>query len=105
MNFTNGDGLDLTYYDIDFFGGLSEKTNYLINDENANIDWCYFICQIIYYYVLYLYLIITFYFILLFILCLVFLILVVSKIHVLFGLNMNEDDVCLADCETTRTIL
>ena len=34
-----------------------------------------------------------------------FLILVVSKIHVLFGLNMNEDDVCLADCETTRTIL
>ena len=25
MNFTNGDGLDLTYYDIDFFGGLSEN--------------------------------------------------------------------------------
>ena len=25
MNFTNGDGLDLTYYDIDFFGGPNEK--------------------------------------------------------------------------------
>ena len=25
MNFTDGDGLDLTYYDIDFFGGPSEK--------------------------------------------------------------------------------
>ena len=47
MNFTDGDGLDLTYYDIDFFGGLSEKTYYLINDKNANIDWCYFIYQII----------------------------------------------------------
>ena len=47
MNFTYGDGLDLTYYDIDFFGGLSEKTYYLINDKNANIDWCYFIYQII----------------------------------------------------------
>nr|CAN61800.1 hypothetical protein VITISV_044293 [Vitis vinifera] len=49
MNFTDGDGLDLTYYDIDFFG-------------------------------------------------------VISKIHVLFGLKMNEDDVCLADCVTTYTI-
>ena len=38
MNFTNGDGLDLTYYDIDFFGGPSEKTDHLINDENINID-------------------------------------------------------------------
>ena len=26
MNFTDGDVLDLTYYDIDFFEGLSEKT-------------------------------------------------------------------------------
>ena len=26
MNFTDGEGLDLTYYDIDFFGGPSEKT-------------------------------------------------------------------------------
>ena len=25
MNFTDGGGLDLTYYDIDFFGGPSEK--------------------------------------------------------------------------------
>ena len=38
MNFTDGDGLDLTYYDIDFFGGPSEKTNHLINDEKINID-------------------------------------------------------------------
>ena len=37
MNFTDGDVLDLTYYDIDFFEGLSEKTDHLINDENANI--------------------------------------------------------------------
>ena len=38
MKFTNGDGLDLTYYDIDFFEGPSEKTNHLINDEKINID-------------------------------------------------------------------
>ena len=38
MNFINDDGLDLTYYDIDFFGGPSEKTDYLINDEKVNID-------------------------------------------------------------------
>ena len=38
MNFINGDGLDLTYYDIDFFGGPIEKTYYLINDEKINID-------------------------------------------------------------------
>ena len=38
MKFTNGDGLDLTYYYIDFFGGPSEKTNHLINNENNNID-------------------------------------------------------------------
>ena len=25
MNFTDGDGLDLIYYDIDFFGGPNEK--------------------------------------------------------------------------------
>ena len=25
MNFTNSNGLDLTYYDIDFFGGSSGK--------------------------------------------------------------------------------
>ena len=104
MNFTDDDGLDLTYYGIDFFGDPSEKVDHLINDENANINWCYFIYQIIYYYVLYLYLIITFSFILLFTLCL-FLILVVYKIYVLFGLKMNEDDVCLVDCATIHTIL
>ena len=43
-------------------------------------------------------LILTFDFLLLFTLCLIFL--VISKIHVLFGLKMNEDDICLADCET-----
>ena len=61
--------------------------------------------QIIYYDVLYLYLIITFSFILLFTSCFVFLILVVSKIHVLFGLKMNEDDIRLTDYTTTHTIL
>ena len=61
MKFIDGDGVDLTCYDIDFFGGLSEKNDHLINDENANIDCCYFIYQIIYYYVLYLHLIITFF--------------------------------------------
>ena len=40
----------------------------------------------------------------LFTLCL-FLILVISKIHVLFGLKMNEDDLCLINCATTHTIL
>ena len=34
MNFTNRNGLDLNYYDTDFFGGLSEKIDYLMNDEN-----------------------------------------------------------------------
>ena len=39
MNFTDNDGLDLTYYDINFFGGPSEKKiNHLINDEDKNID-------------------------------------------------------------------
>ena len=61
--------------------------------------------QIIYYDVLYLYLIITFSFILLFTSCFVFLFFLVSKIHVLFGLKMNEDDICLTDYTTTHTIL
>ena len=38
MNFTDGDRLDLTYYDIDFFGGPNEKIDHLINDEKINID-------------------------------------------------------------------
>ena len=40
----------------------------------------------------------------LFTLCLVFFF-VISEIPVLFGLKMNEDDVCLANCATTYTIL
>ena len=38
MNFTNGDGLVLTYYDIDSFRGSREKVDHLTNDENNNID-------------------------------------------------------------------
>ena len=30
---------------------------------------------------------------------------VISEVHVLFGLKMNGDDVCLADYATTHTIL
>ena len=33
--FTNINGVDLTYYDADFIGGPSEKTDYLMNDENT----------------------------------------------------------------------
>ena len=35
INFTDRNGLDLTYYDTDFFGGPSEKIEYLMNDENT----------------------------------------------------------------------
>ena len=35
MNFTNGNGLDLIYYDVDFFEDHSEKMNYRMNDENT----------------------------------------------------------------------
>ena len=35
MNFINRNGLDLTYYDTDFFGGPSGKMDYLMNDENT----------------------------------------------------------------------
>ena len=35
MNFTDINELDLTYYDSDFFRGPSEKTDYLMNDENT----------------------------------------------------------------------
>ena len=38
MKFTDKNGLDLTYYDIDFFRGPSEKTDYLINDENTTTE-------------------------------------------------------------------
>ena len=38
MNFIDSDRLNLTQYDIDFFGGPNEKTDHLINDEKINID-------------------------------------------------------------------
>ena len=38
MNFIDGNGLDLTYYDVDFFGGSSEKTNYVMNDKSTTIE-------------------------------------------------------------------
>ena len=38
MNFTDRNGLDLTYYNTDFFGSPSEKTDYLINDENTTTE-------------------------------------------------------------------
>ena len=38
MNFTNSNGLDPTYYDLDFFDDPNEKPNYLINDENTTIE-------------------------------------------------------------------
>ena len=41
MNFTDRNGLHLTHYDIDIFGGSSEKTDYLMNDENIATEWCF----------------------------------------------------------------
>ena len=38
IKFIDGNGLDLTYCDIDLFGGPSEKTDHLINNENTSID-------------------------------------------------------------------
>ena len=38
INFTDRNGLDLTYYDSDFFGGPSQKTYHLMNDENTAIE-------------------------------------------------------------------
>ena len=38
MNFTDAKGLDLSYYDVDFFGAPLEKTDYLMNDENVTIE-------------------------------------------------------------------
>ena len=37
MNFTDAKGLDLSYYDVDFFGAPLEKTDYLMDDENVTI--------------------------------------------------------------------
>ena len=100
MNFTDGDGLDLTYYDIDFLGGLSEKNNKPFNKWWEDYHWLmllYISNNIL------LCLIFTYDLLLLFTLCLV--LLVISKIHVLFGLKINEDDEYLIDCVTTHTIL
>ena len=38
MKFTDRNRLDLTYYDTDFFGGPSGKTDYLMNGENITIE-------------------------------------------------------------------
>ena len=38
MNFTDVKGLDLSYYDVDFFGAPLEKTDYLMDDENVTIE-------------------------------------------------------------------
>ena len=35
--FTDGNRLNLSYFDMDFFEGPSDNFNYLINDENVNI--------------------------------------------------------------------
>ena len=35
INFTDGNELDLTFYNTDLFGGHSEKMNYVMNDENT----------------------------------------------------------------------
>ena len=37
MNFTNSNGLDLSFFDDDFLEGPSENFNYLIEDENNNV--------------------------------------------------------------------
>ena len=38
MIFTNAKGLNLSYYDVDFFGAPLEKTDYLMDDENVTIE-------------------------------------------------------------------
>ena len=38
MNFTDVKGLDLSYYDVDFFGAPLEKTYYSMDDENVTIE-------------------------------------------------------------------
>ena len=36
-NFVDGNGLDLSYFDMNFFKGPSDNFNCLIDDENVNI--------------------------------------------------------------------
>ena len=38
INFTDAKGLDLSYYDVDFFGAPLEKIDYLMDDENITIE-------------------------------------------------------------------
>ena len=41
INFSDRNLLDLTYYDTYFFGGPSEKTDYLMNDETTTTKLCF----------------------------------------------------------------
>ena len=36
-NFSYGNWLDLSYFDMDFFEGPSDNFNYLVEDKNVNI--------------------------------------------------------------------
>ena len=38
INFTNAKGLDLSYYDVDFFRAPLEKIDYFMDDENVTIE-------------------------------------------------------------------
>ena len=38
MNFIDAKGLDLSYYDVDFFRAPLEKKDYLMDDENVTIE-------------------------------------------------------------------
>ena len=38
IKITYAKGLDLSYYDVDFFGAPLEKTDYLMDDENVTIE-------------------------------------------------------------------
>ena len=37
INFVGGNGLDLSYFDMDVFEGPSDNFNCLVDDENVNI--------------------------------------------------------------------
>ena len=38
MNFIDAKGLDLSYYNVNFFGAPLEKIDYLMDDENVTIE-------------------------------------------------------------------
>ena len=88
MNPTDKNGVDLTYYDTDFFEGPTENTNYVFYDENTATE-LYFLYKKLNK--------MPFLLLHLFIISIAF-ILIVSKIHV----KMNEGDICIADYATTR---